>query len=146
MRPAMSEISISSWQSGACLCKGTCESPDCGADKKWSGVWWDHCGKQVQAGSDPAVECKSCWKGNWAARFAQKGGQKGEQSGQKDDEMMKAIAELKVMMEAIVEDVTETKEQIQVPRGETKEMMIAIEELKKIQIAASFFETPLTDS
>ena len=107
----------------------------------------DHCGKHVKAGSDPTMECKSCRKGNWAARFAQKGGQKGEQSGQKDDEMMKAaIAELKQMMKAIVEDVTETKEQIKVLRGETKEMMIAIEELNNIQIAASFFETPLTDS
>ncbi len=109
MRPAMSETSISSWQSEGCPCKGTCESPDCGANRKWSGVRWDHCGKHVKAGSDPTMECKSCRKGNWAARFAQKGGQKGERSGQKDDEMTKAIAELKEMMKAIVEDVTETK-------------------------------------
>ena len=150
----MSETSMLSWQSKGCPCKGTCESSACGANKKWSGVWWDHCGNPVKTGSDPTVECKSCRNGNWAARFAQKGGQKNDLSGQKDvedvaninDEMMKAIVELKEMMKAIVKGVTETREEIKVLRGESKEMMKAIEELQKIQIAASFFETPLTDS
>ena len=28
-------------------CKGTCEASGCGAKKKWSGVWWDHCGSRT---------------------------------------------------------------------------------------------------
>ena len=116
----MSETSILSWQSKRCPCKGTCDSPVGGANKKWSGVWWDHCGNEVKAGSDPTMECKPCRNGNWAARFALKGGQKNDPSGQKDvedvtninDEMTKAFAELKEMMKAIVESVTERKAEI----------------------------------
>ena len=34
-------------QPDTCPCKGTCEASGCGAKKKWSGVWWDHCGSRT---------------------------------------------------------------------------------------------------
>ena len=148
-------------QPDTCPCKGTCEASGCGAKKWWSGVWWDHCGNTVKAGGDPTTECKACRKGNWAVQCAQTGGHNTDLTGQKElqdvvntnDEMMQAIVELKDMMKAIAEGITEAKEEIKVLRKESKEtkeeikvLSKAIEEFQKIQVAASFFDTPSTDT